>query len=210
LLATDASAGAWLRETGSSFTATSFSGSYFLDTSQSTYIEFGLRDNLTLGADINFYNSRLGQQSGHATLFVRMPIGATDSDNRWAYELGIGATWAGEFYYPHVRAGLSWGRSVKWNDHSGWMAVDASVRRDIGIDTTVTKIDSTIGIDFTPVTTGMLQLFVTHDPAGAKAKLAPSVVISPSFSKFRFQIGTETPLGSPRDTAIKIGLWRSF
>lgn len=62
-----APAGPWLREEGTTFISSSFSATYFYDLSQSTYIEYGLRETLTLGFDQNTAQSRFGQQSGHAT-----------------------------------------------------------------------------------------------------------------------------------------------
>ena len=36
------------------------------------------------------------------------------------------------------------------------------------------------------------------------------LVLSPKFTKFRIQIGTESEIGNLRNSAVKIGLWRDF
>jgi len=90
--ATASQAGPWLREKGSSFLATSFSATYFYDLTQSTYIEYGLREKLTLGFDLNTAQNRFALQSGSATAFLRLPLGEPTERGRWAYDLGAGAS----------------------------------------------------------------------------------------------------------------------
>lgn len=157
-----APAGPWLREEGTTFISSSFSATYFYDLSQSTYIEYGLRETLTLGFDLNTAQSRFGQQSGHATVFFRFPLGEPTEMGRWAYDIGAGASWSGDLISPHLRAGLSWGRGSTLGAHNGWLTVDTSARWEFGFSQEVIKIDSTAGLDFTPVTTGMAQVFLTY------------------------------------------------
>ena len=210
LCAAPALAGAWLREESTGFSATSFGVGYFYDLTQDTYLEYGLRPELTLGADISTFRSRWGLQSGAATLFLRFPLGTPTDRGRWAYELGAGATWIGEEVAPHVKATLSWGRGITLGDRGGWLAVDASVRWDFGLGTSQVKLDGTAGLDFTGQTTGVLQAFVTQTQTGTFTKIAPSIVFAPQGRKFRIQIGSEIPVSAPEDTMLKLGFWRSF
>ncbi|MGJ8628092.1 MAG: hypothetical protein ACSHXB_14120 [Sulfitobacter sp.] len=210
LLAGSANAGAWLREKGSSFTSVSFSSTWFLDTTNTSYLEYGLRDNLTVGADVGYATSRNGTQSGYGTLFIRRPLGQNDGPNQWAYELGVGAAWVGEEVLPYLKTGLSWGRGIKLRDTNGWMAVDASITWDVTSGLHVAKIDSTIGLNFTEVTTGMVQLYLAHLDQQTYGSIAPSIVIKPRNSKFRIQIGAESQLDDLENTGIKLGLWREF
>lgn len=210
LCALPANAGAWMREKGKSFVATSFSATYFYDLTQSTYIEYGLRDNLTLGADIATFHSPFGLQTGSATLFLRFPLGVPTEQGRWAYELGAGASWAGDITVPHLKAGLSWGRGFPRGDRQGWLAVDASLKWDFGLAGEEIKVDTTAGFDFSDFTTGMIQLFISGNSTGASASIAPSLILSPKGGKYRFQIGSEIPVDAPERTSIKFGLWRSF
>lgn len=207
--AVPAQAGAWLREKGSSFTAISFSANYFRDIENNAYLEFGLRDDLTLGADVSMSTDRTGLQAGHGTIFMRKALWFSNDKNKWAYELGIGATWKGEDVLPHIKTGLSWGRGIQIRDKYGWMSVDASVRWDIG-GGAVTKLDGTVGLNFTDVTSGMMQIFVSHTDGETSGTFAPSILIKPRKGKFRFQVGLESPLNRFDDTSIKLGLWRDF
>jgi len=209
-MASSADAGAWLREKGSSFTSVAFTSTWFRDTTNTSYLEYGLRDDLTIGADIGYATSRNGTQSGYGTFFIRRPLGKTDGISKWAYEVGVGAAWVGEEVFPYIKTGLSWGRGIDVRDKSGWMAVDASMTWDVTAGHHLAKVDSTIGVNFTDVTTGMVQLYLAHLDQKTYGSIAPSILIKPRKSKFRIQIGAESQLGHFDNTAIKIGLWREF
>ncbi|MEP3688911.1 MAG: hypothetical protein ABJN05_17660 [Sulfitobacter dubius] len=205
-----AHAGPWLREEGTSFLSTSFSATYFYDLTQSTYIEYGLQENLTLGFDLNTGQSRIGLQNGSATVFLRFPLGEPTERGRWAYDLGAGASWTDVLISPHLRAGLSWGRGFTFGERNGWLTVDASAKWEFGFSQEVIKLDTTAGFDFTEVVTGMTQVFVTYTGGETYAKFAPSIVLSPSFSKFRVQLGSEVPFDAPENSALTVSLWREF
>jgi len=205
-----AQAGPWLREKGSTFTAVSVSGTYYLDTANQTFIEYGLTDKMTVVADIGMVQPRLSYQTGYATLSVRRALSAPEAGSKWAYELGLGVGWVGTQTLPHIRTGLSWGRGIKIKEKSGWMTVEAAVVWDLAYALHVAKVDATVGMDFTEFTSGMLQLYTAHIADGSVATLAPSLVFSPKFTKFRIQVGTESELGQLDNSAVKIALWREF
>lgn len=205
-----AQAGAWLREKGTSFSSFAFTGTYALDTTSQTYLEYGLTEKMTLGADIGYIRPRNALHGGYATFFMRRPISAPDAASKWSYDLGIGASWIGDQILPHLRAGLSWGKGMTWGEKSGWMNVDASVTWNLATELHLAKIDTTIGVNFTEVTTGMVQIYLAHLAQDTFATVAPSLVFSPGKSKFRIQVGLESPLEELRDSSIKIGLWRNF
>lgn len=210
LLAGSANAGAWLREKGSSFTSVSFTSTWYRDTTNTSYLEYGLRDDLTIGADVGYATSRNGTQSGYGTLFMRRSLSQSDATNKWAYELGVGSAWVGEDLLPYLKTGLSWGRGIKLRDTYGWMAVDASMTWDVTSGQHLAKVDTTVGLNFTEVTTGMVQLYLAHLDQQTYGSIAPSIVIKPRKSKFRFQIGAESQLGHLENTSLKLGLWRDF
>lgn len=205
-----ACAGAWLREQGTSFTSVSFSATYFRDISNSTYLEIGVRENLTLGADIGYSTDRFGQQSGDATLFFRRRIGTSTGPNKWAYEIGAGATWAGDLILPHFKTGLSWGRGIQLKERHGWMSVDATVIWDLGNGQHQSKLDTTVGLNFSDTATGMVQLFLGNLSGETYGTLAPSLILKPKKRNFRIQFGFEAPLDSVENTSVKLGLWREF
>lgn len=205
-----ADAGAWLREKGSSFSSTAFTITPDQDIANSSYLEYGLRPDLTLGADVRVGRDPSGVQDGFATLFMRRALNDPAKDNKWAYELGFGATWDDTVVEPHVKAGLSWGRGLQWGERYGWMSVDSSIRWDITTSRGTTKIDSTIGMGFTEVTTGMIQLYLSDFDGNSTASIAPSLILQPRGKKFRVQVGAEAPLDDTDNTALKLGLWRDF
>ncbi len=203
-------AGAWLKEEGKGFVSTSFSATYFRDIAIETYAEYGVRPDLTLGLDVGFYTLRDGSDHGFATLFMRRPLGNSDGPNRFSYELGVGAAWIAEDVTPHVKTGISWGRGLQIREQSGWVNVDASVTWDLGHDQHLSKIDATVGLNFTEQTAGMLQLYLAHLDSETYSTLAPSLVVAPKWAKFRIQMGALAPLEDLDNTAIRIGIWRDF
>lgn len=209
-LAAPATAGPWLREKGKSFTSVSFATTWDLKSSTSSYLEYGFRDNMTIGADVGVFRSPLEGQTGFATVFLRRPLGRNEGTSRLAYELGVGASWADDIVSPHIKTGLTWGRGFQLRDKGGWMTVDASVRWDLGHSLQVTKIDSTVGLNFTDKFTGMFQLYVTNTQGETFATVAPSLIYTPKSGKFKIQIGVEALVDEISNPAIKLGLWREF
>ncbi|KIN74905.1 hypothetical protein [Sulfitobacter guttiformis] len=210
ILAGSSKAGPWLREKGSSFTASSISATYFLDTSSQTYLEYGLTDKTTLIADISMLRLRFAPESGYAIFSLRRALSTPDATSKWAYEAGIGAGWIGVQTLPIARAGLSWGRGIKLGEKSGWATIEASLVWDVTFGEHIAKLDTTVGLNFTDLTAGMLQLYTVDIAGETAATLAPSVVLSPDWTKFRFQFGAESELGNIEKSAIKLGLWREF
>lgn len=205
-----ADAGAWLRDKGASFNSTSFTSTHSLDTTSQTYLEYGLTSKTTIIADIGFLRPRYGPHGGYATLSIRRALGPTDRKSKWTYDVGIGANWAGDVVLPHIRTGLSWGRGIEITEKTGWIAVDAAVVWDLTYALHLGKIDTTVGINFTETTAGMVQLYSGYLNGDTFGTFAPSLVLSPKFTKFRIQIGTESEIGNLRNSAVKIGLWRDF
>lgn len=209
-LAQGAAAGPWLREKGSTFTAVSFATTYYLETASQTYIEYGLNEKTTLVADIGLARLHNSPDGGFVTLSLRRALSAPDARTKWAYEMGMGVGWIGDETLPHLRTGLSWGRGTTWGEKTGWMTVEGAVNWDLTHELHVTKLDATLGVNFTDVTSGMLQLYTAYVAGNSIATIAPSFVISPKSTKIRVQIGSESQIGNLGNSALKIGLWREF
>ena len=206
----NAQAGPWLREKGTTFSAVSMSATYYLDTSNQTYLEYGITDKTTLVGDLSMVRLRYAPQSGYATVSLRRALSKPDATSKFAYELGVGVGWIGSYTLPHVRTGLSWGRGINWGETSGWATIEASAIWDLTYAQHVTKLDMTIGLNFTDVTKGMLQVY-TADIAGVTvATIAPSLVFSPRERKFSIQVGAESQIGNIHNSALKLALWREF
>lgn len=210
LTGTTTQAGPWLREQGSAFMEVSFASTYTLDTASQTYLEYGLSDKTTVIADIGMFRPRNALHGGIATFSLRRALSAPDATSKWAYELGAGVGWLGDEILPHFRTGVSWGRGTSWAETSGWMTVEAAVIWDLTYAQHVSKVDATLGVNFTDITTGMLQLYTAHVDGTTIATLAPSLVFKPEKGKFRVKLGGEAEIGNWDNSALKIGLWRDF
>ena len=203
-------AGAWLRGEGGVFVSSSFTLNARQANTSGTYLEYGLRPDMTLGFDVQRYTDAGALQGGTATAFLRRPLGSPDRKSVWSYEIGLGAGWKNDLVTPHLKTGLSWGRGFQLRDRGGWMNVDAAVFWPLDAGTQVAKLDTTVGLNFTDATTGMVQLYLAHIDRELFATLAPSLVYKPKGRDWRIQIGTESPLDAPDATSIKLGLWREF
>lgn len=212
LTATIASSGPWLCEKGSSFTSFSFSASMDLDARSIGFFEFGITPTSTVGLDLGFSRNHTGAKLGYGTLFLRRALGPTDRPNKFAYEVGIGGTYGGpkRDMIPHIKTGLTWGYGLEIKGKSGWLTVDASVLWNLDHYNHVTKIDTTLGFNFTEITTGVLQLNLVNQAHGTFGFFEPSLVFSPRNMDMKIQIGLITPLESAEKTSLKLGLWHEF
>jgi len=206
----NAKAGPWLREKGTTFTSVSLTANYYLETASQTYLEYGLTEKMTLIANIGMARQHFLPESGYATFSLRRALSKPEAQSKWAYEFGVGVGWAGETRLPHVRTGISWGKGMTWGERSGWAVVEAEVVWDMTDQLHLAKLDGTVGMNFTDVTAGMLQIYTAHTALASTASIAPSLIFSPKNSKFRLQIGAEADVVQFDKTALKIGLWREF
>ena len=207
-----ANAGAWLREKGSGFSSVTASSTLFRDISQTTYFEYGVRDDLTLGAEVAFFTSAAGVQSGSAKIFLRRPIGKRDRPSVWSYELGMGADWSSDGIRPNLQAALSWGRGYQLKHLNGWIAVDGSILLGVYDANHTAKIDSTIGLNFNERFAGMIQVFHSEMVNINATSIAPSILVRPIKRRpdIRLQIGGETQMGNADNSVLKLSIWREF
>ncbi|MGB7240907.1 MAG: hypothetical protein WBC93_02330 [Sulfitobacter sp.] len=203
-------AGAWLREKGTAFTSSSFVTNKRGDGSTMTYLEYGVLDNLTVGADLMVSYTNTGRQFGFGTLFLRRPIGDAGRNRKFAYQLGIGAAWDNLLILPHIEAGLSWGRGLKLGKIDGWATIDSSFRWEPTLSRNHLKVDGTIGLSLGKHTKVMVQMFTENKSGALTSTLAPSVLISPGKGTYTLQVGVELPDGQNDPPRLKLGIWRKF
>lgn len=203
-------AGPWLREKGKGFYAGSANATKAKDTSGSLYAEYGLRNTVTIGADLFYGIDRTLQQSGSGILFARFPLSAPDATHKWAWHAGIGARSQNTVIAPAIEAGLSWGRGIKLGERYGWTVVDSSINIPGSTLETRIKLDGTVGLGFTDHFKGMMQVFNTYQEDELFTKAAPSLLFLPGKGNYTFQIGAEIPVRGGGDTEFKIGVWREF
>lgn len=205
-----AHAGAWLREQGKAFSALSFTLNPDQNPTTSLYLDFGLSPETTIGADLTLGQAATGGTNGSFLLFLRRPLGASDTGYRLAYEIGLGAGWQDGETTPQIKTMLSWGRGVQIADRSGWATLDASHLFQLGTLPDTTKLDATLGLNFSEHISGMMQFFLSHSDGTTSASITSSVIFKRAQSKARYQLGLEHSLTDGNGTALKFGLWRDF
>lgn len=212
LAAPPAFGGAWLQEKGASFTSFSLSTSWLKDTRSSGYLEFGITETSTVGIDLGLSRNRTGRKLAYSTLFLRRAVGPEEGPNRFAYEVGLGATYAGTGTgaLAHLKTGLSWGRGVEFGQRSGWMSADGAVLWGLQKDNHVYKVDTTVGMTLTDRFTGMLQLNFARQEGETFSYFEPSIIYSPRNSGLEIQVGVTAPLDRLQNTSLKLGLWHKF
>lgn len=218
LLASMASAGAWPRDKGRWFLATSTQISGFgaarnltqLELFNNLYLEYGLTQSLTLGLDI-------GQSIGfdptyHASdpnyrLFARLPL-VERQGSRLAVEASLGK--AGDQTYTAV--GLNFGRGFTLGPNYGWFSVDTRQVMAEGPGAEFlrqSKLDVTAGLTFASRLKAMAQVFHTQVGPDPYTSFAPSVVL-PFGDRLKVQGGLIFDLQEPAPPGVKIGLWQEF
>lgn len=196
-------AGPWLRPEGESFLSVSVEkpdGDQFY---LSTYGEYGLRPDLTLGLDFGVNEDELDK----AILFAKRPLSSHDSAFQVSLELGMGVV----DEKGVLRPGVNIGHSYVLRDLNGWISLElkAVLEPDDGDHFATT--DLTIGLEMSARHKAMLQISSTGSPVdGDSLKITPSFVFERT-PGHHFQIGVTAGIRDDDNaTAIKLGIWREF
>ena len=205
-LAAPALAGAWQRDRGRWFTATSTTwtmGDYgYFGYYTSYYGEFGLSDRLTLGIDAGVDENGIVT----ALVFTRLPLWQGKNGGRVAMEMASGTT--GQL--PLIRPGVSWGRGMETPWGPGWFAIDTSAAMNTVLGTTTYKLDSTIGISPSDRWKAIFQVQSLVQPGISQSlKIAPSAVVRVG-KHMQFEFGASHALMGARQTGLKLGVWVDF
>ncbi len=218
-----AQAGAWLREKGKTFAATSLQTTKDNGNEISIYAEYGLSDRVTLGLDSTYDTDLLNYvqgsgpvvdtleelPQGSGILFLRFPIGPTDQTNKWAFHVGAGARYIDGEFLKAAELGLSWGRGIQLGERYGWLNIDSSYNVAESPGEPRVKLDGTVGLGITEKTKVMLQMFNTFVSDERYIKVAPSLLYAPGKGAVTFQLGSEY-LVNGGDASFKVGIWYSF
>lgn len=202
-------AGAWLREKGSVFTATSVTGFKEPDGDfkykTSLYAEWGALPNLTIGLDAEEHQDLYG----HALIFGRFPIADFGQAGRMAGEIGVGAHHRQLGAWAMYRATLSYGKNIETGLGNGWLAVDTALEYRTH-EALIRKLDITAGLSSGRRLDPLLQIetsYVPDQPFYWSAR--PSVIYRPKKGRTSWIFGVER--NSFRDsTGYKIALWLSY
>lgn len=220
-----ADAGAWLRDEGRGFVATTvYFSEPFDDQSFYTgiYAEYGFSPKLTFGADIGHGVNGTDKSVVFARLPIRLPnrVGGGDAATwRLSAELGLGEI-SGQAV---LRPGLSYGRSIDlaWLNGAGrgragdgwaaggWIGLDGYVelRRDGPTDL---KLDATWGATLRNGQLVMIQAQTGRSgDEPAFFRLVPSVTLGLG-DRWRAELGLSKSFTGAREHGIKLGIWQDF
>lgn len=205
--ASTADAGPWPRGKGDAFIMTSLQvtapnlegpASYYF----SNYLEYGLTDSFTFGADLG--HSVSGESKSIA--FLRHPLWQHNTTHYFAAEIGLGQV-AGNVV---VRPGFSYGRGFSNGKTSSWLTVDLLFEHHLVKKHTDFKADITYGLNHHGGFKSMIQIQTgkqTGDPSFLR--LAPSFAL-PMGASSHLEIGGSIALRGTDEYGLKVGFWKNF
>ncbi|SFU20962.1 hypothetical protein [Sedimentitalea nanhaiensis] len=209
VLAPPALAGAWLREHKTAFIAIGATvrgnRETLPDLENKFYAEYGLVPRLTLGLD---YNDTRGK-SGHALLFVRLPLGRTDRRMRYGIEIGAGMHRWQQEWASMYKIALAAGRGFESRWGNGWMGLDAAYEQRAGLSDPTFKLDTVIGMSSGWRVRPLIKLetaYVPGQPLGWS--FTPGIMFDVRNSTW--VLGVERRSTNLETIGLTFGLWRNF
>ena len=214
LAPTPATAGAWLREKGTGFVSVQTNlRRDALGTALETdsYGDYGLTPNLSLG--FSFFSS--GHQAGNAAVFLRFPLGDPGGENKWSLETGIGAWWAPEMVNGLAKLTISYGRNLAWGETNGWLSVENTLEKRLGISPVIWKLDATIGQSTgrggrAPAIRPMIKLNTTKISGQPLIWSVSANMLIDGKNGMTWLVGIERKQLREPSYALTAGLWRRF
>ncbi|WP_139280679.1 hypothetical protein [Shimia gijangensis] len=170
----------------------------------SVYYEMGLSERWTVGLDAG--TDMLGYSS--ALLFARTSVWQRQGGGRVAAEIALGGvlgSTSGQSFA--LRPGLSWGRGIGLYQ-GGWVAVDATYGYKPSDNTSLAKVETTLGLNHGQRIKLMLQATV-EKPSGQGTSVSVTPGLAYRFGD-EFHLITGVVAYKNRSTALKIGLWREY
>lgn len=213
-----AEAGAWLREKGSGFLATSAVLRGPTETPQlenRIYAEYGLLRHLTLGIDLNHKTAvdeteLVAVQTGHAVLFLRVPLAPESWRTRYALELGLGRTMRETGRARMSSLALAVGRGFERPFGGGWMSLQATIEHHAGMAGRSYKLDSSVGLSNGRMFRPMLRLEASRvADAPVSWSLIPAIQIGRG-DRTAWVLGVEHRFGPIPRTGVELAIWREF
>ena len=201
--------GAWLREKGTAFVSMAVTAfkedDYGYDYKGSFYAEYGLRENLTLGLDVQEHRDLYG----HALAFARLPIAEFDNIGRFAAEIAVGAHHQQMRSWALYKATLSYGKGFQSALGNGWVAVDAALEYRTH-DALYRKLDITTGLSSQRLLNPLLQIETAYrSDSPLYWRVRPSVMIQAKQSRTTWIFGLERN-DARKNTGIRLAIWNTF
>lgn len=150
-------AGAWKHPVGQGFASASLTLHQATNNQQeelSFYGDYGISEHFDLGLDLH----QTGDMSGHAMIFVRVPIRQPATGLRIATELAFGGNhYRGRWGTMH-RISLSAGTDFATSQFRGWGNVDLRYEKPAHQDNPLWKLDAALGLHSTGRIAPMLAI----------------------------------------------------
>ncbi len=202
--------GAWAREKGQVFIASAANlwvsdmtdtGLYYDPT---LYVEYGLTDRITIGAD---YYSTARDTLHTGLIFAQFPLGDTTGSDRFAAHIALGARTDFVLELDYLqRGGLSWGRGLE----KGWLALDLSATYSRNDEVYRPKADFTWGHNLTDNWTAMFQLQSGETMEDERfVKISPAIIYGVN-DNLRISVAAIKPVKGDAQSSIRLSLWQSF
>ncbi|WP_254453080.1 hypothetical protein [Ruegeria atlantica] len=209
LAASPAWSGAWLRDKGTAFVSTAVTAfkepDYGYDYKGSFYAEYGLREKLTLGLDVEEHRDLFG----HALVFARLPVANFDNAGRLAAEIAIGAHHRQMRTWAVYKATLSYGQGFQTGWGNGWFAIDAALEFRTH-DAVYRKLDLTAGMSSPRLVSPLLQIETAYQSdRPLHWRIRPSVMIRTPNSPTTWVLGLERN-DARKNTGIRLAIWNTF
>ncbi len=207
-----ASAGAWMREPGTSFislaTQSDLAKAPRIRPGEgvSIFAEHGLGPRVTIGIDGWRSNG-----TGAFAAFLRLPLSRPGGAHNFALDLALGGyRGKGQPTDPTIRLALGWGRGFRSPLGPGWAQIESSIERRLKSRRSILKTDLTLGFSVSESRKMMFQTFVSRegrDPV--TIKLAPSYVMKIG-ARLDLVAGLVLGLRNSQSRDLVIGTWISF
>jgi hypothetical protein len=209
LAASPAWSGAWLRDKGAAFVSTAVTAfkepDYGYDYKGSFYAEYGLREKLTLGLDVEEHRDIYG----HALVFARLPVAEFEKAGRFAAEIAIGAHHRQMRAWALYKATLSYGKGFQTGWGNGWIAIDAALEFRTH-DAVYRKLDLTAGLSSPRLVNPLLQIETAYQNGQPLHwRIKPSIMIRTKDSPTTWVLGLERN-DARKNTGIRLAIWNTF
>ena len=201
-----ARAGAWMREDGRVFLSVKTTLRHvdgLLRQENDVYLDYGLGPKLGVGASL----LQTSPESGHALVFLRLPLGNTDGPSRMAAELGLGAHMTAGQWAPMYKLVLAWGRGLNLRRANGWIQVEGAVEHRAGTGPPLYKLDLVLGQSDGGRLRPMVGLGLTGGSGRPVEWSASAALLIEGGKKTTWLIGTEVKQSR---FGLTLGMWRDF
>lgn len=212
-------AGPWKRPADQGFASTSLTfrktdNQY--ETELGYYRDFAVSPLFDLGVDLN----QVDLQSGHALVFVRVPLRKHPHKFRAAAEIALGASFSDPDWSHMYRFTLSAGRNFEMRSGALWSSVDLTYEQRGSDADPLWKLDSTVGWRGRQRISPLLQIETTFGSnRDFTYSLIPAVRIKLDGLNLPLQkhledsevvIGLEYRKAAEHSLGLRIALWQRF